>query len=62
MAEHRRGRTDSARDALQRGLELMRKDRPQDNDLGNAWADWLRADEARRQAVELLEGKPAGRP
>jgi hypothetical protein len=60
MAEDRRGRTEAARAALARALEVTARQVPPLDDSGRQWHDWLINDLLRREAEALLgKGPPS---
>jgi tetratricopeptide (TPR) repeat protein len=65
MAQHRLGKSEQAKATLQTGLDFADKTAPPPaagGNLGTGWADWVRMDVLRREAVALLSGDPASAP
>jgi WD40 repeat protein/serine/threonine protein kinase len=60
MADHRLGHVDEARRALDEARALMEQQlpKPDREGLEDGWDDWLRCQSARREAEQLIDGKP----
>jgi WD40 repeat protein/serine/threonine protein kinase/tetratricopeptide (TPR) repeat protein len=60
MAHQRLGQADEARQALDTARTLMeqRFPKPEGKGLDNGWDDWLRCQIVRREAEQLIDGKP----
>jgi WD40 repeat protein/tetratricopeptide (TPR) repeat protein len=62
MAQQRMGRADEARRTLARARDITAKEMPPLEESAGWWHDWMVNDLLRREAEELIEGRPAAPP